>query len=68
MLEHIESKLDAGIDRSLDTIVGWIKVILTTQCSQKDLFRAESFNDMEKRDNLISSVDCSIISIGLKIC
>jgi hypothetical protein len=60
ILEQTEMKLDAGIDRSLETIVGWVKVILQTEYSQREFFRADSFNDIEKR-NLISPVSLFII-------
>jgi hypothetical protein len=49
-LEQIEIKLDAGIDRSLNTIVGWVTAILQSEHNKKEFFRSESFMDNEKPD------------------
>ncbi|OXA59892.1 exocyst complex component 5 [Folsomia candida] len=47
VLEQIEMKLDAGLDRSIDTIVGWVKVILQSEQNKKEYFRTETFNENE---------------------
>ena len=35
-MEKLESKIDAGIDRSLNALVGWVKTILTTEQKKSD--------------------------------
>ena len=35
-LEHIEHKLDAGLDRTLNSIVGWVKTILQQEQKKSD--------------------------------
>jgi hypothetical protein len=59
-LEQIEIKLDSGIDRALDTIVGWVRVILQNEHSKREFFRADSFNDMERPDMISSACVKSI--------
>lgn len=55
VLEQIEMKLDAGIDRALETIAGWVKVVLQLEHSKKEFFKSETFNDNENL-NTVSPV------------
>jgi len=52
MLDQIEMKLDAGLDRSIETIVGWVKVILQTEHSKKEFFKSECFDTFNENENL----------------
>lgn len=41
MLEHIESKLDTGLDRAITALVGWVKVYLASEQRKTD-FKPET--------------------------
>lgn len=41
MLEQIESKLDTGLDRSINAIIGWVKTYLQSEQRKTD-FKPES--------------------------
>lgn len=41
ILESVETKLDTGLDRSLNAIVGWVKIYLQTEQKKND-FRPET--------------------------
>ncbi|CAB4055796.1 EXOC5 [Lepeophtheirus salmonis] len=40
-LEKLEQKLDAGLDRTLSALVGWVKTILTTEQRKSDFISSE---------------------------
>lgn len=52
MLEQIESKLDIGLDRSVNALVGWVKVYLTSEQKKTD-FKPET-DDLDT----VASVAC----------
>lgn len=52
MLEQIESKLDTGLDRSINALVGWVKVYLASEQKKTD-FKPET-DDLDT----IASVAC----------
>lgn len=41
MLDQIESRLDTGLDRAINSIVGWVRVVLTAEQRKTD-FRPET--------------------------
>jgi len=41
MLEQIETKLDIGLDRTINAIVGWVKIYLQSEQKKTD-FKPES--------------------------
>lgn len=41
MLDQIESKLDTGLDRSINALIGWIKVYLQSEQKKSD-FRPDT--------------------------
>lgn len=41
MLEQIESKLDTGLDRTINALVGWVKVYLASEQKKTD-FKPET--------------------------
>lgn len=41
MLEQIETKLDTGLDRSINAIIGWVKIYLQSEQRKTD-FKPES--------------------------
>lgn len=41
MLEQIESKLDTGLDRAINAIIGWVKIYLQSEQRKTD-FKPES--------------------------
>lgn len=41
MLDQIESKLDTGLDRSINALIGWIKVYLQSEQKKND-FRPDT--------------------------
>lgn len=41
MLEQIENKLDTGLDRAINAIIGWVKVYLQSEQRKTD-FKPES--------------------------
>ncbi|XP_066993895.1 exocyst complex component 5 isoform X4 [Anabrus simplex] len=54
LLEQIELKLDTGLDRSINAIVGWVKIYLQTEQKKTD-FKPET--DV---DTLASPVPCAL--------
>jgi len=66
-LEQIELKLDAGIDRSLDTIIGWAKVILQNEHSKREFFRADSLNDIDSAYMISSACEKVIRFLNVQV-
>jgi len=56
VLESIETKLDIGLERSLETIVGWIRIVLQTEYNRKEFFRAEVADDDQQQLYQVSPV------------
>jgi len=65
-LEQIEMKLDLGLDRAVETIVGWVKVILQTEHNKKEYFKSETFNENENL-NTVSPVSIKPLAIYISL-
>lgn len=61
VLEQIEIKLDSGIDRALETIAGWVKIVLQLEHNKKEFFKSETFNDNENL-NTVSPVSSPFLT------
>lgn len=35
-MEHVESRLDQGLDRSVNAVIGWVKVYLQSEQKRTD--------------------------------
>lgn len=62
MLEHIESKLDTGLDRSITALVGWVKVYLASEQKKAD-FKPET----DDLDTMASSACLDVVKNILPI-
>lgn len=62
VLEQIEIKLDLGIDRALETIAGWVKIVLQLEHNKKEFFKSETFNDNENL-NTVSPVSALVYAL-----
>jgi len=61
-LEQIELKLDEGLDRSIETIVGWVKLVLQAEQNKKEYFKLETFNENDVL-NAVSPACSKIVAL-----
>merc|ERR1719245_656813 len=58
-LEVLEKKVDAGIDRSLNSLVGWVRTILTTEQKKSDFNPPNQSQGMSAAPPTTSTTACN---------
>ena len=58
-LEILERKIDAGVDRSLNALVGWVKTILTTEQKKSDFNPPIPSKGMSAAPPTTSTIACN---------
>lgn len=58
MMEQIENKLDQGLDRTLNAVIGWVKLYLQNEQKKTDYNKPDSeFDTLSSAVSWMSSIN-----------